>query len=397
MNRIYKESALLTPATESPIRDLMDKAAEMKLRYDDVISFSAGEPDFDTPQPIKDATIRALEENKTHYASAYGVKELRDAIAERLKAKTGCCYDSENEIIVTSGAAEALNNTILSLFGAGDEVIVLTPAFITYENLIRMSGAKFVEVPLKKEENYQISIDDIKKATTDKTKGIIMNNPGNPTGAVFEKKGLEELCRWVKEKNLLIISDEIYADIVYDGRKAYSIAEFPDIKERLILISGFSKTYAMTGWRIGYIAADARFVHAIIKFHTYCSTCSPTFLQYGIANAIGLPDTQKAADHMVKEFEKRRNLVIKTLAETGMFEFCVPYGAFYILVDVSKTGMSGKEFSEKLLKKYHVAVVPADSMGQGCYHIIRIAYTCSYDMVEEGLKRMNLFALETKS
>lgn len=229
MNRIYEESALLAPAKESPIRDFMDRAAAMKQQYDDVISFSAGEPDFDTPQPIKDATIRALQENKTHYASAYGVRELRDAVAERIRRKTGCSYNSENEILVTTGAAEALNNTILSLFGAGDEVIVLTPAFITYENLIKMSGAKFVEVPLRKEEHYQINMEDIKRAVTDKTKGIVINNPGNPTGVVFEKDRLEELCRFIREKNMLVISDEIYADIVYDGKKACSIAEFPEI------------------------------------------------------------------------------------------------------------------------------------------------------------------------
>ncbi len=394
MNRIYKESALLAPAKESPIRDLMDRAAKMRQQYDDVISFSAGEPDFDTPQSIKDATIRALQENRTHYASAYGVKELRDAIAGRIKNETGCYYNSENEIIVTTGAAEALNNTILSLFGEGDEVIVLTPAFITYENLIKMSGAKFIEVPLKKEDNYQINIEDIRKVTTDKTKGIVINNPGNPTGAVFEKERLEELCRFIKEKNMLVISDEIYADIVYGGKKAYSIAEFPDMKERLILISGFSKTYAMTGWRIGYIATDERFAQAIIKFHTYCSTCSPTFLQYGIASALALPETQNEAKRMVQDFEKRRNLVVQKLAETGKLEFCIPDGAFYILVDVSKTGMSGKEFCNQLLKKYHVAVVPADSMGQGCYHVIRIAYTCSYESLEEGLTRINKFVSE---
>lgn len=394
MNRIYKESALLAPAKESPIRDFMDRAAAMKQQYEDVISFSAGEPDFDTPQPIKEATIRALQENKTHYASAYGVRELRDAIAERIKRKTGCSYNSENEIIVTTGAAEALNNTILSLFGAEDEVIVLTPAFITYENLIKMSGAKFIEVPLRKEEHYQINMEDIKKATSDQTKGIVINNPGNPTGVVFERERMEELCRFIKERNLLVISDEIYGDIVYEGKKACSIAEFSDMKDRLILISGFSKTYAMTGWRIGYIATDERIARAIIKFHTYCSTCAPTFLQYGIANALELPETQKEAEWMVQQFEKRRNLVINKLAETGKLDFCVPDGAFYILVDVSGTGMSGKEFSEQLLKRYHVAVVPADSMGQGCHDVIRIAYTCSYERLEEGLTRINMFVSE---
>lgn len=391
MSHLYQESELLKPAKESPIREFMTRYAQMKNRFPDTISFSAGEPDFDTPEEIKQATIDALQANETHYASAYGVSALREVIATQIKEETGCCYQPEDEIIVTCGAAEALNNVILSFFGKGDEVIVLTPAFITYENLITMSGASFVEVALKKENQYQLDLEDIKKATTERTRAILINNPSNPTGAVFEKEGLEQLCNWVKERDLLLISDEIYSNIVYEEKKAYSIASFPNMKERLILINGYSKTYAMTGWRIGYIAADKRFTDSLIKFHTYSSTCAPTFLQIGIANAIGLASTKRRAKEMVQEFERRRNLVVEKLSAIKALSFTIPYGAFYILIDVSKTGQTGQEFAEDLLEQYHVAVVPAGSMGSGCNNIVRLAYTCQYDTVKEGLNRINSY------
>ncbi len=394
MGMIYKESNILKPAVDSPIREFMSRAAHMSLKYNDVISFSAGEPDFDTPSPIKEATINSLRNNETHYESAYGSKELREAIVSKIKNDTGCTYNSENEIIITSGAAEALNNIILSLFSEKDEVIVLTPAFISYENLIKMSGAKFVEVPLVGQDNYQINIDNIKRATTSNTKAIIINNPCNPTGVVFEKEKLDELCKWVKLNDLIIISDEIYADIVYEGKKAYSIASFDNMKENLILINGFSKTYAMTGWRIGYMVADYKFINMIIKFHTYCTTCAPTFLQSGIARSFELEETKKEVKRMIEEFERRRNLVINKLNETGKLAFTIPYGAFYILVDISSLGIDGAKFANELLEQYHVAVVPASNMGAGCENIIRIAYTCAYDRIEEGLNRINNYIRE---
>lgn len=382
------EANRLSVVESSPIRDLMDEVAKLKEKYDDVVSFCAGEPDFDTPEDIKIETIRALMNNETHYASSYGVLKLRKKISKLIYSATGCKYDAQDEIMVTSGAAEAINNVLLSFINPEDEVIVLTPAFITYKNIIKMCGAKFVEVALKWENNYQIDMKEIMEKTTDKTKAIVLNNPCNPTGAVFNKKSLEELCVWAKEKDIMIISDEIYSDIVYEGAKAHSIAEFDGMKERLIIISGFSKTYAMTGWRLGYIATNREYMETILKMHTYCSTCSPTFLQSGLAEAVDSERTQQEVRHMVETFGKRRKLAIGLSEKCKNIKISIPYGAFYILLDISKTGMDGKTFSEELLRKKHVAVVPADSMGMGCKNIVRMSYACSESMIEEGLKRL---------
>ena len=389
--RICQEAEGLRLAAPSPIRDLMDEVSNMKKWYDDIVSFCAGEPDFPTPEPIKRETIRALESNDTHYASSYGVPALLKIISERIERKTGCRYDSAGEIMITCGAAEAINNVLFSFLDTGDEVLIFTPAFITYKNLVLMCGAKAVEVPLKWNDNYMLDIEMVKKLTTERTRAIILNNPCNPTGAVFEESDLRKLCDWAKEKNLIIISDEIYADIVYDGKKAYSIAAFPDMKDRLILINGFSKTYAMTGWRIGYVAADRKFMDSLLKFHTYCTTCAPTFLQSGLAAGLADEETQKAVDRMIETFARRRKMALRMLSECRNLRYSVPYGAFYILVDVSETGMNGKEFSENLLKEKHVAVVPASAMGAGCESIIRISYACSSEMIKEGLSRIQIF------
>lgn len=391
---IFREARRMDPVEPSPIRDLMDEVAAMKGKYDDVVSFCAGEPDFSTPEPIKRETIRALRENDTHYASSLGVLSLRREISRKIKEESGCSYDPETEIMVTCGAAEAINNVLLSFLNPGDEVLVFTPAFITYKNLVLMTGAKFVEVPLNREAGYQINMDLVKKLTTERTRAVILNNPCNPTGAVFEEEGLGALCRWIREKNLMVIADEIYADIVYDGKKTCSVASFPDMKERLLLISGFSKTYAMTGWRIGYVAADRRFMETLLKFHTYCSTCEPTFLQSGIARGLRDPETLQAVDRMVETFAKRRELVLKGLDKIDHIRYVKPYGAFYILLDVSETGMDGYQFSRELLQKKHVAVVPADAMGKGCREIVRLSYACSGEMIREGLRRMREFVTE---
>lgn len=382
------EAKRLFNVKSSAIREVMEKVAKLKKEYDDVVSLCEGEPDFNTPEDIKIETIRALMNNETHYSTSYGVLKLREKISELLYSKTGCKYNAENEIMVTSGAAEAINNALLSFINPGDEVIVFTPAFITYKNIINMCEAEFIEIPLKIENNFQIDMKAVKEKTTDKTKALILNNPCNPTGAVYKKELLEELCEWAKEKNILIISDEIYSDIVYDGVKAHSIAEFDGMKERLILINGFSKTYAMTGWRLGYIAADKKLMDIMLTMHTYCSTCSPTFLQIGLAESIDSERTKNDVDCMVEIFERRRKLAINMLKRCANLKFSIPYGAFYILLDVSDTGMDGTTFARRLLDEKHVALVSADSMGSGCKNIVRMSYACSENVIKEGMDRL---------
>ena len=284
-----KEFDILTGAKRldevrfSKIRTVMDMVADLRAKGEKVLALSAGEPDFDTPAPIKEAVIKALEENYTHYGSNRGYPALRKLLSEKLEKETGVSYDPETEIIFTTGGAEALNNAFMAVVDPGDEVIVFSPAFITYENLVHMCGAKLVKVPLKKENNYQIDMDDLKAAVTDKTKLLVMNNPNNPTGAVYSKECLEQVCELAKEKNFLILSDEMYSRLVYGDGKFYSIASFPDMKERTIIINGFSKTYAMTGWRVGYVAAPAKLLPSILKVHQYllsylypCGSCKCT-------------------------------------------------------------------------------------------------------------------------
>ena len=368
-----KEFDILTGAKRldevrfSKIRTVMDMVADLRAKGEEVLSLSDGEPDYDTPAPIKEAVIKALEENYTHYGSNRGYPALRKLLSEKLEKETGVSYDPETEIIFTTGGAEALNNAFMAVVDPGDEVIVFSPAFITYENLVHMCGAKLVKVPLKKENNYQIDMDDLKAAVTDKTKLLVMNNPNNPTGAVYSKECLEQVCELAKEKNFLILSDEMYSRLVYGDGKFYSIASFPDMKERTIIINGFSKTYAMTGWRVGYVAAPAKLLPSILKVHQYCSTCCPTFIHVGLANALDLPETEEAVCKMVDAFAKRREVLIEGLDQIPGITYVKPEGAFYAMVDVSAFGVDGDTFAAKLLKEKHVAL-----QGRSAYFLCSI-------------------------
>ena len=380
-----KEFDILTGAKRldevrfSKIRTVMDMVADLRAKGEKVLALSAGEPDFDTPAPIKEAVIKALEENYTHYGSNRGYPALRKLLSEKLEKETGVSYDPETEIIFTTG---------------GDEVIVFSPAFITYENLVHMCGAKLVKVPLKKENNYQIDMDDLKAAVTDKTKLLVMNNPNNPTGAVYSKECLEQVCELAKEKNFLILSDEMYSRLVYGDGKFYSIASFPDMKERTIIINGFSKTYAMTGWRVGYVAAPAKLLPSILKVHQYCSTCCPTFIHVGLANALDLPETEEAVCKMVDAFAKRREVLIEGLDQIPGITYVKPEGAFYAMVDVSSFGVDGDTFAAKLLKEKHVAVIPGSGLGENCKDAVRISFAASEDTIRKATARMKEFIQE---
>ena len=390
-----KEFDILTGAKRldevrfSKIRTVMDMVADLRAKGEKVLALSAGEPDFDTPAPIKEAVIKALEENYTHYGSNRGYPALRKLLSEKLEKETGVSYDPETEIIFTTGGAEALNNAFMAVVDPGDEVIVFSPAFITYENLVHMCGAKLVKVPLKKENNYQIDMDDLKAAVTDKTKLLVMNNPNNPTGAVYSKECLEQVCELAKEKNFLILSDEMYSRLVYGDGKFYSIASFPDMKERTIIINGFSKTYAMTGWRVGYVAAPAKLLPSILKVHQYCSTCCPTFIHVGLANALDLPETEEAVCKMVDAFAKRREVLIEGLDQIPGITYVKPEGAFYLFV--KSPVENEKEFCEAG-KKYNILMVPGSSFA--CPGYVRLAYCVSYETIMNSLPQFAKLAEE---
>ena len=375
----------------SPIRTFNEKAAARKQAGHDIVFFTMGEPDFDTPAPIKEATIRALQANQTHYAPMRGILALRQKISQDFSMRYGVQYDPEREIIVTCGGAEGLNNAIFSAVGPGDEVIVFEPAFMHYTNMVTAAGGQPVVVQTRFEDGFQIDPDTLRAAITPRTKMLILNNPGNPTGAVYTKQTLEAVCKIACEYDLLVLSDEIYSRIVYDGSEFYSVASFPGMRERTLTMNGFSKTYAMTGWRMAYIAADEKLMRTVAITHQYSTTCESTFSQVGMAQAMGLPETELAVQQMVEAFARRRTLLDEGLSGIKNLAHTVPQGAFYVLVDVSATGMDGEAFASRLLEEADVAAVPAGAFGASSANCIRLSFAASEAQIKEGLKRIAAF------
>ena len=372
----------------SLIRTILDRAAVLRSEGKSVIPFSAGEPDFNTPSDIKEAAIRAITNNQTKYNSNRGYPPLRKVLKGYIQGETGVEYDPETEILVTSSAAEALNNSIMAFVDEGDEVIVLTPAFVSYKSLVHLCCAKFVDVPLDAEQGFQVDLDAVEAAISDKTKMLVLNSPSNPTGAVFSRESLAALCSLAVKHNFLILSDEIYSRLVYDGAVFHSIASFPGMKERSIIVSGFSKTFAMTGWRLGYIAADRKLLGHILRVHQYSTTCSPTFIQVALAEAMDSPQTKKQVAEMLDAFATRRKLIMSLLDEIPALSYSKPFGAFYIMVDVSRLGMTSMEFSMKLLEEKYVATVPAVGLDEHTGKYVRFSYATSEENIVEGLARV---------
>lgn len=395
-NNIYSGADRLKNVEMSSIRMVMERAREMTASGYPVISLSAGEPDFNTPEAIKSATIDALYENLTHYSSNRGYLPLKKEISAVLKEETGTDYDPDNEILTTCGGAEALNNIFLSVINPGDEVIIFTPAFVTYKQVSRMCEAIPVEIPLTADNGYQLDIDALKKAITDKTKMIVINNPNNPTGAVYRYEDLKALCELAIANDLIVLSDEIYSHIIYDS-KFYSIASFPGMKERVFIVGGFSKIYAMTGWRMGYVACDSRFYSNLLKVHQYSTTSSVTFTQAGLAKAMRSESVKEDTAKMVKTFTRRRSLVTSLLDEIPLLHYVVPEGAFYIMIDVGETGLNGEQFAKKLLDEKYVATVPAVGLGGQCINEIRVSFAASEENLTEAFSRMKNFVTEIKS
>ena len=376
----------------SPIRVILDRAAKLRQEGKQVIPFSAGEPNFNTPETIKRAAIRAIEENFTHYGSNRGLPALRGEIAALQKRQTGIEYDPENEILVTCGGAEALNNAILTFVEAGDEVLIPTPAFVTYKNLVKYAGGKFIDIPLRPEAGFQLEPEEIERRITPHTKMLILNNPNNPSGAVYAPETLAKIAALAVKYNFLVLSDEMYSRLVYEDAEFVSMASFPGMKERTLIVNGFSKTYAMTGWRLGYVMTDKSLFAPLLKYHQYDTTCSPTFIQEGLVHALRDPQTETAVSEMIAAFAKRRKRMLKGLSDIPGLRPVTPRGAFYVMADVSDTGLSGMEFAEQLLETAHVAVVPAVGLGAACGAFVRISYAASDADIEEGLRRIAAFA-----
>ena len=375
----------------SLIRTVLDRAAALRSEGHRVIPFSAGEPNFNTPSPIKAATQKAIEENFTHYTSNRGFPGLRTIIAKMMEQTTGTAYDPETEIIVTSSGAEALNNAIHAFVGQGDEVIIPTPAFVSYKNLVKFTGAEVVEVPLSPKECFRLDAKAIQAKITPKTKMIILNNPNNPSGAVYTREDLEAVAKLAVEHDLLVLSDEMYSRLVYDGAEFVSVTSLPGMRERAIVVSGFSKSYAMTGWRLGYLIADKALVSTMLKVHQYSTTCSPTFIQKGLVDSLEDPQTEKEVQDMLAAFAQRRKAILAGLEKIPGLTPITPRGAFYVTVDVSATGMNGMDFATRLLEEKYVATVPAAAFDGDTANLIRISYAASDEDIQEGLKRLEDF------
>ncbi|WP_041138795.1 pyridoxal phosphate-dependent aminotransferase [Beduini massiliensis] len=389
-----KGAARLKEVKASKIRAVSDKANALEALGRPVIRFSTGEPDFATVSPIKQATMQAIEDNYSHYASNRGDLKLREEIAKQVECHHGIVYDPMEEILITSGGSEAINHVMLGLINPKDEVIVCTPAFLSYENMIHMAEGVFVDVPLKKENGFQLNIEDIKEAITPRTKMIVMNNPCNPTGAVYDPASIQALCELCIQHDLLVFSDEIYDQLVYDDKTCTSIAAYPSMKERTIMMNGFSKAYAMTGWRLAYLCAPKELIEPLLKVHQYATTCAPTFIQVGVAKVMNEEKTRQEVKEMVKRFDQRRQMVIKVLKEIPKLDFVIPQGAFYVFIDVSKTGLDGQQFADALLEEKGVAVVPGNALGSQCDDFIRLSYATSDENVMMGMQLIKEFIKE---
>lgn len=368
----------------SGIRKFFDIAATMK----DVISLGIGEPDFTTPKPILEAGIQSLQRGETHYTSNSGKMELRQGIAQNIEKLYSVKYDPVNEIIATVGVSEALYLTFTAILDPGDEVIIPTPCFVSYQAEVILAGGVAVEVPSRLENNFQLDPDDIRKAITPRTKCIFIGYPSNPTGAVAERNILVEIARMAEEHDLIVVSDEIYDRLVYGFEHVCFPSLSESIKRRTVLLGGFSKDYAMTGWRIGYAAGPSDIIKGLVRIHQYTIMSAPTTAQDAAIEA--LKSGEPYIKEMVTEYDRRRKLLVSGLNRLGLQTF-EPRGAFYAFPNIRASGMDDETFCQKLLEEEHVAVVPGNSFGPGGEGFVRACYATSYEQIEEALRRMEKF------
>ncbi|MEW6232181.1 MAG: pyridoxal phosphate-dependent aminotransferase [Chloroflexota bacterium] len=381
-----REALRMAGVPFSDIRVIFERATYLEKEGVPVIHMELGRPDFDTPPHVKIAAERALEQGLVHYTSNYGLLELRQAVARKLQRDNGLDYDPDGEIAVTVGVSEAIFSIMSAFLDQGDEVIVPGPSWLNYLRIPAMMGAQVVPLPLPAENGFQLEPEMLEKAITPLTKMLVLISPHNPTGAVLQKKTLESVAALVQQHDILVVSDEIYEKIIYDGQEHVSIAALPGMKERTFLLNGFSKAYSMTGWRLGYVATDRELMGPLIRVHQYVTACATSFAQAGGVQALNGP--QDCVAQMVAEFQRRRNLVVNALNRMPGLACHMPQGAFYAFADISAFGLSGPELALYLLEKGGVAVVPGEAFGDHGRGYLRISYANSYDQLSEGLERM---------
>ena len=367
----------------SGIRRFFDLAAGME----GVISLGVGEPDFITPWSVREAAILSLEQGYTSYTANAGLMELREEIAGYMQKSFGVCYSPRSEIIVTVGASQALDIALRAILDPGDEVIVVEPSFVSYVPLVSLAGGVPVQVQTLKENGFKILPEQLEKVITDRTKAIILCSPNNPTGTMLSGSELEAIAQIAEKYDLLVLSDEIYAELAYDGEYT-SFAAISGMKKRTILISGFSKGFAMTGWRLGFVCAPEAISQAMLKIHQYAMMCAPTMAQFAALEA--LKTGRSDVEDMKKSYRRRRNYFVQSLNELGLT--ChVPGGAFYAFPSIESTGLSSEEFAEKLLLEEKVAVVPGNIFGESGEGHVRCSYATSMELLQEAIKRIGSF------
>lgn len=376
-------SATITDIKPSGIRKFFDILNEMK----DVVGLTVGQPDFVTPWHIRNAGIRSLEEGLTYYTSNNGMMEMREEIANYQKRRFGLEYDAASEIIVTVGGSEAIDIAMRAVIDPGDEVIVPEPSFVCYGPLATLAGGVAVPLPLTAENGFRLTAEQLKSAITEKTKLLVLPFPNNPTGSVMRKEDLEAIAEVLRDTNICVLSDEIYAELTY-GEKHISIASIEGMRERTIIANGFSKAYAMTGWRMGYILAPEYFTKQIAKIHQYAIMCAPTTSQYAAIEALKNGDND--IEYMKGEYEGRRNLIVSELNRIGIDAF-MPDGAFYVFADLRKFGISDEEFCERLLYEKGCAIVPGSAFGASGAGFARISYAYSPAHILKAVERMEAF------
>ena len=371
----------------SGIRKFFDLAASME----DVISLGVGEPDFVTPWSIREATILSLEQGFTAYTANAGLLELREEISIYLATRFGVHYNPNNQIIVTIGASQGIDLAFRAILNQGDEVLIVEPAFVSYAPLVAIAGGKPVPVSTSPANGFKVTAEQIEDAITEKTKAILLCSPNNPTGSMLTKDELTEIAAIIQKHDLLVVSDEIYAELSYDDDFC-SVAAIEGMYERTILINGFSKGFAMTGWRLGFLAAPKEFFEVMLKIHQYTTMCAPNMLQRGAIEA--LRNTYPEVESMRNSYRRRRNYVVQTLNQMGL-DCHTPGGAFYVFPSIRSTGLSSEQFAEELLMQEKVAVVPGHVFGESGEGYIRCSYATSMEQLQEALKRIRRF-IETK-
>jgi Aspartate/tyrosine/aromatic aminotransferase len=367
----------------SGIRKFFDLVSEMK----DAISLGVGEPDFETPWHIREEGIHSLEQGRTFYSSNAGLMELRNAISDKVREEHGISYHAKEEVMVTVGGSEAIDLAMRVILTPGDEVLIPEPCYVSYLPCAKMAYGIPVPIQLEEKDEFRLTPEKLEKAITEKTKLLILPFPNNPTGGIMEERDLEAIVPIILKHDLYVLTDEIYSALSYKG-KHHSIIEFPGMRERTVYINGFSKAYAMTGWRLGYACAEERILKQMLKLHQFAIMCAPTTSQYSAVEALrnGDADVRK----MREAYDERRRFLVYHLRKMGLDCF-EPYGAFYVFPSIRKFGLSSEEFAEKLLKEEKVAVVPGNAFGASGEGFIRISYAYSLDNLKKAMERMERF------